>query len=339
MKNKWTISNFLQKTAKQVTVWATLGCCLSPLSTTVLQAQNAYSYVSDRSFKQITDIIGWQFVPSQEEIKGNYKRNLNAGEVTFGVTMNNLYVTGKNIQGVYSINNMVPTNFGFQLQLMNANNPTLQGHLKIALDNNRQAYGLLFKRSPKEPEMLFELPDIPKQVEDREKEYFSDKNEVIVPHVDSLWTKTFRPFYSFNGESRIQRRLQTSDDVFFTFSMKTTIIDKNKKKDKDPTTVAATAADTVKTSDPSKIKIVKEYFLKVHFKNKLQNNEIEEKTVDYTFEKFDWKEDSRAPANAPDRFRIVLKPKSGSEIAIYLNVNKAISFIDLEGFRYAVRGF
>lgn len=335
MKKFWTNSNFVQSTLKKTALWATLGCFFTPLSSEHLQAQNAYSYVSDRSFKQITDIIGWQFVPSQEEVKGNYKRNLSAGDVTFGITMNNLYVSGKNIQGVYSINNMIPTNFGFQLQLMNANNPTLQGHLKIALDNNRQAYGLLFKRSPKEPEMLFELPDIPKQIEEREKEYFSDKNEVIVQHIDSLWTRSFRPFYSFNSESRIQRRLQVSDDVFFTFSMKTTIIDKTKKKDKTPTA----ATDTVKVTDPSKIKIIKEYFLKVHFKNKLQNNEIEEKTVDYTFEKFDWKEDSRAPANAPDRFRITLKPKNGGEIAIYLNNNKAISFIDLDGFRYAVRGF
>jgi hypothetical protein len=337
MKKIWTISNFAQKTLKKITLWVMLSCFFTPLSNGVLQAQNAYSYVSDRSFKQITDIIGWQFAPSQEEVKGNYKRNLNAGDVAFGVTMNNLYVTGKNIQGVYSINNMVPTNFGFQLQLMNANNPTLQGHLKIILDNNRQAYGLLFKRSPKDPEILYELPDIPKHIEEREKEYFSDKNEVIVPHIDSLWTKGFRPFYSFNGDNRIQRRIQISDDVFFTFSMKTTIIDKTKKKDKDKTPTAVT--DTVKTNDPSKIKIVKEYFLKVHFKNKLQNNEIEEKTVDYTFEKFDWKEDSRAPANAPDRFRITLKPKNGAEMAIYLNANKAISFIDMDGFRYAVRGF
>lgn len=336
MKNNWIFSNSMPKFLKKATLWTAIGCFFTPLSTPSLKAQNAYSYVSDRSFKQITDIIGWQFVPSQEEVRGNYKNSLKAGDITFGITMNNLYVTGKNIQGVYSINNMIPTNFGFQLQLMNANNPTLQGHLKIALDNNRCAYGLLFKRSPKEPEILFELPDIPKQVEERDKEYFSDKGEVIIPHIDSLWTKSFRPFYSFNSENRIQRRLQSIDDVYFTFSMKTTIIDKSKKKDKDKPPTAA--ADTVKT-DPSKIKIVKEYFVKVHFKNKLQNNEIEEKTQDYTIEKFEWREDNRAPAAAPDRFQITFKIKGGSEMALYMDGNKAISFIDLDGFRYAVRGF
>ena len=74
-----------------------------------LPAQNTYSYISDRKFKDPTDLIGYDFRPNLLEIREEREEELDAGSYSFGITMNNLYVDGPGIKGVYSINNINTT--------------------------------------------------------------------------------------------------------------------------------------------------------------------------------------------------------------------------------------
>ena len=315
--------------------------CLSVFST-LCHAQSQYSYISDRRFRSITDLIGFTFCPNEMEVKDVSKNHVPAGRYSFGITQNNLYVDGEGIKGVYSVNNMTPTKFGYQLHLMNANNPTLQGHLKVFLNDRKEVDALMFKRSQKEKEAIFYQAEIPSDLLEREEKFFTDRNELEIKQMDSLWGKTIRPFLLVD-ETHVQERFRISDNVFFEFSEKVTIIDKTKKKsDKNDANAATTPVveklDSATLSDKKKVKIIKEYFVKIHFVNKNPDGTLAaDKSLDYKLDDFSMKEDSKS-GNSDDRYQIMLKPKGDKPFYIYLNSKKMVSFIMMDGLRFHLRG-
>ncbi len=322
-----------------VSVFATLG-----------NAQNHYSYISDRKFRSITDLIGFTFCPNEMEVKDVSKNHVPAGRYSFGITQNNLYVDGEGIKGVYSVNNMTPTKFGYQLHLMNANNPTLQGHLKVFLNDRKEVDALMFKRSQKDKEAIFYQAEIPSDLSEREDKFFTDRNELEINQIDSLWGKIIRPFLVVE-ETQVQERFRISDNVNFEFSEKVTIIDKNKKKsDKtDANTTANTTAnssvkpvtekwDSATLSDKKKVKIIKEYWVKIHFVHKNPDGTLAaDKSLDYKLDDFSMKEDFKS-GNSDDKYQITLKPKGDKPFYIYLNNKKKVSFIMMDGRRFHLRG-
>ncbi len=200
--------------------------------TFALQAQEHYSYISDRKFKDPTDLVGYDFRPNEMDLRADGKKSLKPGEYSFGVTTNNLYVNGKGIKGVYSINNINSTDYGYKLLLMNARDPTIQGHLKMVLNNRDQVDALVFKRSVKEKEILFFQAQISESLRAKEDNYFTGKWENVVEAKDSIWGKTIRPFMQIHLEQNVQERVQPSDSISIEFIERVTIIDKSKKKNK-----------------------------------------------------------------------------------------------------------
>ena len=200
--------------------------------TFALQAQDYYSYISDRKFKDPTDLVGYDFRPNEMDLRADGKKTLKPGEYSFGVTTNNLYVNGKGIKGVYSINNINSTDYGYKLLLMNARDPTIQGHLKIVLNNRDQVDALVFKRSVKEKEILFFQAQISESLRDKEDKYFTGKWEEVVETKDSVWGNVIRPFMQIHLDQNVQERLQPSDSMSIEFIETITVIDKSKKKGK-----------------------------------------------------------------------------------------------------------
>ena len=159
-------------------------------------AQEDYSYISDRKFKDPTDLMGYDFVPGIMEIKGESQEELGPGEYSFGVTQANLFVKGEGIEGVYSINNINTTDYGYKLLLMNARNPTIQGHLKMVLNNREQVDALIFKRTTNEQELIFYQAQMSEDQRHEEDAFFSGRWEQELEHQDSIWGMTIRPFFS-----------------------------------------------------------------------------------------------------------------------------------------------
>lgn len=162
------------------------------------------------------------------ELPGEPPEEIPVGKYSFGITRANLYVEGPGIQGVYSVNNINTTEYGFIMKLMNARDPTIQGHLKIVVDKIGQVEGLIFKRSNKEKEVIFFLRVIPKDVEEAEAAYFTHKGEKKIENLDSLWTGVhirpfLRVFYNMGG---IQQRILPSDSVYLNFYEITTVEEK-----------------------------------------------------------------------------------------------------------------
>lgn len=200
-------------------------------------AQKQYSYMTDRIFRDQLDLYGYNFVPNQMEIPNEGQKELRMGEYSFGVLGANLYVDGEDIKGVYSINNIDPADYGFKLNLMNARDPTIQGHLKVILTKYGHVDALVFKRSTKEKEMIFFLPEIPKNLRQKERDYFTDRWEVPLTDIDKLWGQTYYPFLRVHDDQNIQERLQLKDSTSITFIEKITKTEKKqrgkKKRTKD----------------------------------------------------------------------------------------------------------
>ncbi len=192
-------------------------------------AQEQYSYMTDRIFKDQLDLYGYNFVPNQLEIPNEGQQDLRKGDYSFGLLGNNLYIDGKDIKGVYSVNNINPTEYGYKLNLMNARDPTIQGHLKVILTQYGHVDALVFKRSTKEKEMIFFLPQIPKNLQKKERTYFTDRWELPLTEIDSLWGKSIHPFLRLHDDQGIQERLQINDSTRVTFVKKVTKVEKKKK--------------------------------------------------------------------------------------------------------------
>ena len=215
--------------------------------------------------------------------------------------------------------------FGYQLQLMHANDPTLQGHLKVVMCGNYTC-NLIFKRSPKDKEIIYHLPEISKELRESEQDFFTDRNEISIKNTDSLFNYVnFKPFLAFDASNQRQHRLQIKDDVSFKFSMRIKTIDKGKRKEGE-------------AIDSTKIKTIKEFFVNIKPFELPENGVIADQATEYKIEKMDWKEDTRASVTADDRFKITLKTKNEEEIIVYLNAKKMITFVNFDGIRYATRG-
>jgi hypothetical protein len=322
---------------------------ISLLFLSFCEAQKSLSYISDRKFNDPTELLGYNFRPSTMEIKDVKKQNLVPGSVAFGITQNNLFVEGEGITGVYNVNNINSTEFGYKLLLMNARDATLQGHLKIILNKKREAEALIFLRSSKDKEMIFFLSPLPNELAKKEKDYFTDKEEKVFFHPDSLWGKQIRPFLVLHQKEKVQERLEMRDSMIFSFKEKVTIIDKTKKKDKEKKkedVVEKVEIDEHKKEDkttppqkidPKNIKIVKEHFAYIRQILKYDDGTVEDKETEYQIKSYSMKEDKNMSYEG-DRYLLLLETNKG-DINIFLNGNKAVNSIEFNGNVYLMRGF
>jgi hypothetical protein len=316
---------------------------------TLTFAQKSYSYITDRKFSDPEDLLGYNFRPSMREIKDAGKTNIAPGAVGFGVTQNNLYVEGDGIQGVYNLNNINPTEYGFKLNFMNARDATIQGHLKVIVGKNQYPQAVIFLRSNKEKEIIYYLPEVPKDLFEKERKYFTDKNEQVFIHQDSIYGKTLRPFFIYHQEKHTQERLEMKDSCSIKFIEKVTIIDKTKKKDKESVakdSIAALAAAEKGAPMPKKandkddkknIKIIKEHFMVLRQILKFPDGTTEDKTMELLIKNSSLKEDKSIDFEG-DRYLLLLDTNKG-EVSIYLNGNKMVNSIEGLGKLYYVRGF
>ena len=325
-----------------------------------LEAQY-FTYITDRRFFEPADLIGYDFKPGAMEIPNEEVRELAAGEYSFGVTFNNLYIKGEGIEGVYNINNMQPQEYGFKVFLMNARDARLQGHLKVIQNRYGMVESLIFKRSNKDKEIIFYLAPIPKVVKNKEKAYFTDRGELVIEDKDSIWGKAFRPFHIMHMEENVQQRLQLVDSTYITFTEEITIEEKEvkkKKKDKkskkkeqneevaetpdmeeepaeeemeEVENVVVAESDTTTMEAPEvKVKIIKEYFMTVHSNVMTDMGVREMKSKKYPIRRISEKEDESAGMQE-ERFLWELVNDKKVPINLYLNGDRTVSTLKLVG--------
>lgn len=333
------------------------------------KAQNTYTYITDRKFLGPEDLIGYDFRPDFLEIPDVTEKRLSPGSYSFGISPNNLYVDGDEIKGVYSVNNINPTEYGYILNLMNARDPTLQGHLKVILTKYAQVEALVFKRSNKEQEMIFYLPQAPDKLWDAEKAYFTHKFDYEITHPDSLWGQKFYPFMRIHrDEGGIQERLHINDSTSIEFVERVTIIEKKKsKKDRKAEEedieevvlenveglpvetdngavppIEVVENDTLPEEEQKedvKVKIVKEYFVVIRSIITYDNGAKEDKTWEIPVKnKFTEYQRETAGLNLEPFEFVIPGEKKGDDISIFLTERRTISSINAMGKKFLMRG-
>lgn len=221
MKNIWTLSIVI--------------CFLGFTSLHAQSKADKYTYLTDKKFNSTEDLFGYTFVPGIMEVATpgqtaqGEQQDISAGSVKFGVTRGNLFVKGKGIDGVHNINQINATDYGYKLILMNARDPKQQGHLKI-IKLKSYVDALVFKASNDAQEVIFLLPEIGKSLQESEKEYFTDRNEVAIEEGEDIWGTEIKPFFKTFMPKRIYQRVQKSDNVNINFIVTETTVEKGKKK-------------------------------------------------------------------------------------------------------------
>ena len=334
-----------------------------------VNAQDNYSYISDRIFIDPADLIGYNFKPSAMEIPNEMEDEIAPGEYSFGITMNNLYVEGEEIRGVYSVNQINTVDYGYKMTLMNARDPTIQGHLKIVLNDKGQVDLLVFKRSRKDKEIIFYQQAISQEKAAREKVYFSDLGEVEMASTDSLWGKTIYPFLRIHEDMNVQERLDIDDSTSITFIETIKMIDKTKKSKKGksgkkkeiemtkveegkedlgatPPAISEEALEAMELFGDSSLmeeetkkrfKIIKEYTLKIRSILTYDDGTTEDKIWEYPIKKVTQREDDLA-GPGEERFQIELETSKGSYY-LYLLSDKRISSFQHGAKKYLMRGY
>jgi hypothetical protein len=307
--------------------------------------QEDYSYISDRKFKDPTDLTGYDFVPGIMEIKGGPQEELSPGEFSFGITQANLFVKGEGIEGVYSINNINSTDYGYKLLLINARNPTIQGHLKVVLNNRAQVDALIFKRTNKEQEVIFYQAQMPENQRNEEDAFFSGRWEQQLEDKDSIWGTSIRPFFRIHENQRgIQERLRFVDSTSIEFIQTVKIVDKRKKKKKnseEAKPLPSIAEALMLNEDQLKeigVKLKERRVIKLRSIVNYDDGTTEDLEVEYEVKKMTEREDETA---APDgeQYQIEFELTKGNPVYLYLTPKRTLSAFEADGIRYLLKGY
>lgn len=295
-------------------------------------SQRDYTYVSDRNFFDVEMLPGYDFRPYQLEIPDRTQRSLTPGEYSFGVTKTFLYVEGADIKGVYQISSITPTEYGYILQTINARDARLSGHLKVILNQWSQAEAVIFKRSPEDAEMIFYLAVIPEKLRKSEAAFFTDWEESVLAHPDSLWGKTIRPFFRVHTESGIQERLQMADSTGISFVEEITIEEKTKQIATSDSLAAPDSTVVVKSKE------IHEFFVVVRSILQYDDGTKEDKTERYQVKRVVERE-FKTPRINEERFEWEMSTEKGEPIYLYLNGKHAVASMKIDGKAYQVRGY
>jgi hypothetical protein len=326
------------------------------LTLATLAKTQSYSFINDRRFYEPNDLIGYDFKPAGMEIKDELEQELAAGEYSFGITMNNLYVKGGDIEGVYNINNIHPEEYGFKLALMNARDARLQGHLKVILNKYAMVELLIFKRSPDEKEIIFYQTPIGKARLEQEKAFFTDRGELPLLDKDSIWGESIRPFHIIHEDARVQQRLEMIDSFTISFIEETRIVEKEKKRSKrdkerlasdtlafdslgiDLMLLDSAALDSILSSPEIKVKIVTEYFVEISSFQEYDDGVRRSKSWRYPVKKIVEREDESA-GPMEERYQWEFVTDKKEVVQLYLNGDHTVSTMQIGPKKYLMRGF
>ncbi len=280
--------------------------------------QQQYSFISDKKFKGTDELIGYKFIPvtlvypDRKNPDDSEEVPLNAGDITFLATQSYLIVEADQYaeyKGAYSINSINPTGYGFKLDLMNARNPSIQGHLKMVLNNRGQVDAYIFKPAPKVKEVMFYQAKIPQKLAEQEEEYFTDRGEKIIDDT-TLWGARIYPFFEL---AQKQRRLLRRDSLNISFQTDTIITNKKKNKKK------------------VLYSIVIQY-------NQMENGITKIQKETYAIGKVNERE-SRDAREKDSRFRLEfsIKKSKSKKIFMFLDENRAVSGVQVGQTHYTFR--
>lgn len=302
------------------------------------QAQNTsiYTYHNDHRFWDTDDIIGYTFVAGERENPpSTVVKKLRAGEALFKVMRDYLYVTEGGTEAKYSVNQITAEKFGYKLHLMDAQNPSIQGHVKIVLDEMKYVRSLIFKKSKADKEVIFHLLEPSKQVAKDDAKYFTHKDATLLKTKEDFWRKSFRPFFEVSGT---QHRLYTNDSLTVRFTKDTVITKKAKILTAKDSALIATGK---RKAEKDKIKIIDQIHLR-YLEQDEKDPSGARKVVVLDYQILDIKRlvNNEEGEQAKDmRFKYEMKvDKMPEPFLLFLTEKETLSVIVIGEFSYLMQG-
>jgi hypothetical protein len=193
-------------------------------------AQYEYTYINDYQFENADDLMGYTFVPNESQKADEAKpRPIPAGSVRIRMGFGYLTVVTRSDSSNFSAVSVNPTEYGFKLELMNADRPSEQGHLKIFLNDNREVDAMALKTKLQEIETIYYQANINQRVIDRDRKYFTDITTVPLAEIDTLFGLSVRPFFRLGRE---KKRIYPADSLSFVFSEQEITVGKKTKTER-----------------------------------------------------------------------------------------------------------
>ena len=284
-----------------------------------LAAQINYSFISDKKFQNTDELVGYSFrpnmiiYPDKEDPKDSQEVGLAPEDIVFRISKNYLLVESesyKQYKGAYSINSINPSDYGYTISLMNARNPSIQGHLKIILNKQSEVDAYIFKPSNKIDEVIFYQAEMSENLDKVETKYFTDITDIMISDT-SLWHTTVFPFFEMEQQ---QRRLTPADSVSIFFDVDTVVINKKKNKKRLDYYVVLNYMSV----DKDGFRLMDKVVFSVDGKTNLRENN----------------------SGSGNRYRVEFNVKTpkNTPIYIYLNKKKKINNIVIGDINYTMRG-
>lgn len=303
------------------------------------QAQNTsvYTYHNDHRFWDTDDIIGYTFVVGERENPPSTAiKKLRAGEVVFKIMRDYLYITENGVEAKYSVNQITTEpQYGFKLHLMDARNPSIQGHVKVVRDEMKFVRSLIFKKSKADKEVVFHLLEPTKQIEKADAKYFTHKDSVVLKSKEEFWKKSFRPFFEV---SSTQHRLYTEDSLTVSFTKDTVITKKAKIPTAKDSLLIATGK---KKAEKDKIKIIDQIHLRYLEQDEKDPSGARKAVVlDYQILEIKRLVNNEDSEQSKDmRFKYELKvDKMPEPFLLFLTEKETLSVVVIGEFSYLMRG-
>ena len=162
-----------------------------------------FTFLTDRMIRKADDLVGYTLRPMEGKLSNSpISKNLKRGLVEFKITANSLIVTEnvkfsttniisetdfKNYK--LSISSISDTKYGFEVIVMDLNNPDIQGHHKIYRNPANQIERVQFRPAPAEPERTYIFLPPPADIENRDSKFFSHDADIVIPEPADLWSK------------------------------------------------------------------------------------------------------------------------------------------------------
>ena len=186
-----------------------------------IEAQD-YTYQTDRTFHYTSELFNFPFYPYMYE-KGEQKINCGIGQVEIMLMQGFLMVKG--LDGINNFNVIATTekrfgnNFGFESNLIDANDAAIEATLKIITDEYAFPLAIILESKSFDPYILHLKNKTDVQAENEYK-YFTRRAKVKARTYEDLRGKSILPFHYVNdmSQSLVIERVSVSDSTFIRFS-------------------------------------------------------------------------------------------------------------------------
>ena len=232
-------------------LWLLLTIIIPSWASAQSEMPEEFSYIEDYVFEEMENVYGYTFVPEKGMLANSHRPiPIDKGDAIFDITSTGVTIsekvkfdpTGrqKKAEEIYKLSipridkipasNGVPYG-GFDITLMDYQNPNIQGYIKVYLDEKNRVSSLVFKPSSNEAARAYFIKELDYDTEQRDSRFFTHTEDVNASGIENLIDARIYPFYSLTdmGDYFEYNRLYPKDRVMIQIEERSEMKGKKEK--------------------------------------------------------------------------------------------------------------